>query len=142
MSPREHVDLLTHILIYIYFISCQCGVSRSATLAIAYVMRAAQASDANNAVRALKNQGMQGAYNFVKEKSQWIGPNMSYVVPSLNSQPHMLTGVVTPDVKTHLSIIGIRTLPDAQPTCSLGFVRTVRGGRMESTTTRNGRRDG
>ncbi|KAF8516391.1 protein-tyrosine phosphatase-like protein [Gautieria morchelliformis] len=47
-------------------IHCQCGVSRSATMVIALVM-----------LRALMHGGMHASYAFVKEKSKWVGPNMS-----------------------------------------------------------------
>ncbi|KAI5804321.1 dual specificity phosphatase [Geopyxis carbonaria] len=48
-------------------VHCQCGVSRSATLLIAYSM--------------YKNpeKPMQDAYSAVKDKSRWIGPNMSLI---------------------------------------------------------------
>jgi tyrosine-protein phosphatase len=48
-------------------------------MVIALVMRAAakQSSSVPPEVWALK--GYQGAYAYVKEKSKWIGPNMSYV---------------------------------------------------------------
>ncbi|KAI5847873.1 hypothetical protein DFP73DRAFT_359606 [Morchella snyderi] len=48
-------------------VHCQCGVSRSATLLIAYSM--------------FKNPGksMQEAYAAVKGKSRWIGPNMGLI---------------------------------------------------------------
>lgn len=48
-------------------VHCQCGVSRSATLLIAYSM--------------FKNpeKSMQDAYSAVKAKSKWIGPNMSLI---------------------------------------------------------------
>lgn len=48
-------------------VHCQCGVSRSATLLIAYSM--------------FKNpeKSMQDAYSSVKSKSRWIGPNMSLI---------------------------------------------------------------
>lgn len=48
-------------------VHCQCGVSRSATLLIAYSM--------------FKNpeKSMQDAYSAVKGKSRWIGPNMSLI---------------------------------------------------------------
>jgi len=48
-------------------VHCQCGVSRSATLLIAYSM--------------FKNpeKSMQDAYSAVKAKSRWIGPNMSLI---------------------------------------------------------------
>jgi len=60
--------------------SCQCGISRSGTLIIALVMRAAArcSTAVPSEVWALK--GMQGAYSYVKEKSKWVGPNMSYVI--------------------------------------------------------------
>lgn len=48
-------------------VHCQCGVSRSATLLIAYSM--------------FKNpeKSMQDAYSAVKARSKWIGPNMSLI---------------------------------------------------------------
>ncbi|KAF8807579.1 phosphatases II [Phlegmacium glaucopus] len=60
-------------------IHCQCGISRSATMVIAIVMRAAaeHAAWVPPEVWALK--GMQGAYAFVKEKSPCVGPNMSLI---------------------------------------------------------------
>jgi len=45
-------------------ISCQQGVSRSATLVIAYVMKT-------------KQWGLMKSYNFVKEKCPWIAPNIT-----------------------------------------------------------------
>lgn len=58
--------------------SCQCGVSRSATLAIAYIMTLAVAGLLPDVFGHLK--GMQDAYDLVKGKSSAIGPNVSYVV--------------------------------------------------------------
>ncbi|KAF2719415.1 DSPc-domain-containing protein, partial [Polychaeton citri CBS 116435] len=49
-------------------IHCQCGVSRSASLVVAYGL--------------YKNPGMsvQEAYDAVKRKSKWIGPNMNLIM--------------------------------------------------------------
>jgi tyrosine-protein phosphatase len=57
--------------------SCQCGISRSGTIVIALVMRAAAsgAADVPEEVVALK--GMSAAYAYVKTKSIKVGPNMS-----------------------------------------------------------------
>ncbi|KAF5382973.1 hypothetical protein D9757_006368 [Collybiopsis confluens] len=65
-------------------IHCQCGISRSATLTIAIVMRAAaeRSPAVPSEIWALK--GMQPAYDYVKEKSQWIGPNMSLIYQLLD----------------------------------------------------------
>lgn len=65
-------------------IHCQCGVSRSATLMIALVMRAAaqQSPTVPPEVWALKT--MHDAYAFVKEKSKWVGPNMSLIYQLLD----------------------------------------------------------
>lgn len=59
--------------------SCQCGISRSATLVIALVMRAAAERSPSVPPEVWALKGMQGAYTFVKSKSRWVGPNMSYV---------------------------------------------------------------
>ncbi|KAL1408479.1 tyrosine/serine/threonine protein phosphatase [Vanrija albida] len=58
-------------------IHCQCGVSRSATLAVAYVMTLAAAGAMPEQLNNLRT--MQDAYDFVKSKSAWIGPNVSLV---------------------------------------------------------------
>ncbi|KAJ3971341.1 hypothetical protein EV361DRAFT_949798 [Lentinula raphanica] len=72
-------------------IHCQCGISRSATLAIAIVMRAAaeRSPSVPSDIWALK--GMQPAYDYVKEKSTWIGPNMSLIYQLLDYE-HKLKG--------------------------------------------------
>lgn len=55
--------------------SCQCGVSRSATLAIAYIMALAVGGLMPDVFG--KMACMQDAYDYVKSKSSWIGPNVS-----------------------------------------------------------------
>lgn len=65
-------------------VHCQCGISRSATMVIALVMRAAfeESHRVPPEVRALKS--MQGAYSYVKEKSPCVGPNMSLIYQLLD----------------------------------------------------------
>ena len=44
-------------------------------------MRAAAQRSPNVPPEVWALKGMQGAYSFVKEKSKYVGPNMSYVSP-------------------------------------------------------------
>ncbi|KAK0233444.1 hypothetical protein IW262DRAFT_1304731 [Armillaria fumosa] len=65
-------------------IHCQCGISRSATMVIALVMRAAAERSPNVPPEIWALKGMQPAYDFVKQKSRWIGPNMSLIYQLLD----------------------------------------------------------
>ncbi|EMR10494.1 hypothetical protein PNEG_01206 [Pneumocystis murina B123] len=56
-SIQENKKVLIH---------CQCGISRSASLIIAYVMKSL-------------GLNIDSAYSYVKDKSPWIGPNMSLI---------------------------------------------------------------
>ncbi|KAK0208567.1 hypothetical protein DFS33DRAFT_1304346 [Desarmillaria ectypa] len=72
-------------------IHCQCGISRSATMVIALVMRAAAERSPNVPPEIWALKGMQPAYDFVKQKSKWIGPNMSLIYQLLDYE-RKLTG--------------------------------------------------
>lgn len=65
-------------------IHCQCGISRSGTLIIALVMRAAARCSLSVPAEVWALKGMQGAYSYVKEKSKHVGPNMSLIYQLLD----------------------------------------------------------
>lgn len=68
-------------------VHCQCGVSRSATLAIAFVM---QAAALNYPYEATKNlTGMHDCYNLVKELSSSISPNVSLIYQLVEWERHL-----------------------------------------------------
>ncbi|MCJ1294955.1 hypothetical protein MMC34_006515 [Xylographa carneopallida] len=80
-------------------VHCQCGVSRSASLIIAYGL--------------YKNPGMSDsdAYNLVKERSRWINPNMHFIF-ELHAFKQMLAEKVPPPQ------------PKRRPGVALGLLRT------------------
>ncbi|KAI0757065.1 hypothetical protein C8Q80DRAFT_1333738 [Daedaleopsis nitida] len=77
-------------------VHCQCGVSRSATLVIALVMRAAAQHSPNVPPEVWALKGMQGAYSFVKDKSKWVGPNMSLIYQLLDYERSLKGGNTSP----------------------------------------------
>ncbi|KAF8559257.1 hypothetical protein OG21DRAFT_1503162 [Imleria badia] len=83
-------------------IHCQCGVSRSATLMIAIVMRAAASRSPNVPPLVWDLKGMQAAYAFVKDKSRHAGPNMSLIYQLLDYEK-ALEGVRTSPVLSDLA---------------------------------------
>jgi len=78
-------------------IHCQCGISRSATLVIALVMRAAAQRSPNVPSEVWALKGMQEAYSFVKEKSRAVGPNMSLIYQLLDYERTFKAGNSSPD---------------------------------------------
>ncbi|TFY75882.1 hypothetical protein EWM64_g8127, partial [Hericium alpestre] len=77
-------------------IHCQCGISRSATMAIALVMRAAASRSPSVPPEVWELKGMQAAYSYVKEKSTWIGPNMSLIYQLLDYERNLRGGDASP----------------------------------------------
>jgi len=79
-------------------VHCQCGVSRSATVVIAYCMReAARALETGQSAGELEGvKGMHDTYSFVKEKSEWVGPNLGLVF-QLVAYERNLRGASGPD---------------------------------------------
>ncbi|KAG9002503.1 hypothetical protein FRB94_003818 [Tulasnella sp. JGI-2019a] len=69
-------------------VHCQCGVSRSATLVIALVMRAASKPDATQELKSL-GPSMNAAYDYVKQKSSCVGPNMSLIYQLLDYEKQL-----------------------------------------------------
>ncbi|OJA12053.1 hypothetical protein AZE42_06695 [Rhizopogon vesiculosus] len=87
-------------------IHCQCGISRSATLVIALVMRAASMCLPNVPPEVWQLRGMQAAYSFVKEKSKHVGPNMSLIYQLLEYEKALKGGGPSPAESDKSSFIG------------------------------------
>ncbi|KAI0274689.1 hypothetical protein BC834DRAFT_815702 [Gloeopeniophorella convolvens] len=84
-------------------IHCQCGISRSATLVIALVMRAASLRSPSVPQEIWDLKGMQAAYAYVKQRSKWVGPNMSLIYQLLEYE-RVLRGTTsspTPSEQSH-----------------------------------------
>ncbi|KAB5594324.1 hypothetical protein CTheo_2254 [Ceratobasidium theobromae] len=81
-------------------IHCQCGVSRSATLMIALVMRASMPREGAGVPEDLTSiqGGMHNAYAYVKDKSKWIGPNMSLIYQLLEYERSIAPNKGSPSV--------------------------------------------
>jgi tyrosine-protein phosphatase MSG5 len=59
-------------------------------MVIALVMRAAATSSPSVPEEVWALKGMHAAYAYVKQKSRWVGPNMSYVPPSFPDYETMI----------------------------------------------------
>ncbi|KAK7037354.1 hypothetical protein VNI00_011104 [Paramarasmius palmivorus] len=70
-------------------VHCQSGISRSAALVIALVMRAAADRSPNGPSGVWALKGMQDAYDFVRDKSKMIGPNMSLIYQLLEYEKRL-----------------------------------------------------
>ncbi|CAO1627001.1 unnamed protein product [Sympodiomycopsis kandeliae] len=68
-------------------VHCQCGVSRSATLVIAFVMQAAALNYPWDTSKNLT--GMHDCYNLVKELSSSISPNISLIYQLVEWERHL-----------------------------------------------------
>ena len=126
-APRPSSSSQSPLLFFLAhsypFKSCQCGISRSATLVIALVMRAAAENSPSVPPEVWALKGMQEAYAFVKEKSPCVGPNMQYVHFVLLS-PFFITFL-----QPHISTFGIREKVEGCFAPKLGTVfRHRRGG--------------
>ncbi|WVQ83922.1 hypothetical protein IAT38_006066 [Cryptococcus sp. DSM 104549] len=97
---RDGVPVLLH---------CQCGVSRSATLAIAYTMAMAAAGTMPELLGHVR--AMQDAYDFVKRKSSWIGPNHSLVFQLVD-----FARTLTTLLSTYYAAHPTASIPTAFPT--------------------------
>ncbi|EIN13549.1 hypothetical protein PUNSTDRAFT_59759 [Punctularia strigosozonata HHB-11173 SS5] len=77
-------------------IHCQCGISRSATIVIALVMRAAATSSPHVSPEVWELKGYHAAYEFVKNKSKHVGPNMSLIYQLLDYERTLRPGNTSP----------------------------------------------
>ncbi|KAG0148323.1 hypothetical protein CROQUDRAFT_41508 [Cronartium quercuum f. sp. fusiforme G11] len=85
-------------------VHCQCGVSRSATLVIGYVMRRSALEGGRG--------GMHEAYTFVKDKSPWAGPNMGLIYQLIEYEKVLKKSsklTVVPGVQEEEEEEGVRT---------------------------------
>ncbi|TDL28577.1 hypothetical protein BD410DRAFT_834652 [Rickenella mellea] len=98
----EAVDRGDGVLVH-----CQCGVSRSATIVIALVMRAAATASplVPPEVWELKSGGMHAAYAFVKSKSKWVGPNMSLIYQLLEYERVLCGRSKSPSASERSSLV-------------------------------------
>lgn len=88
-------------------IHCQCGISRSGTLVIALVMRAAVKCSPSVPAEVWALKGMQGAYSYVKEKSKHVGPNMSLIYQLLDYERSLKGNSSSSPASDRLSIAAI-----------------------------------
>lgn len=86
-------------------VHCQCGISRSATMVIALVMRAAAESSPSVPPEVWALKGMQGAYDYVKERSRWVGPNMSLIYQLLEYERRLKGPTASPSASSRSSAL-------------------------------------
>ncbi|EEB08129.1 dual-specificity MAP kinase phosphatase Pmp1 [Schizosaccharomyces japonicus yFS275] len=92
------IDFLVHHAVFLnrrVLIHCQLGVSRSACLVIAFVMRTL-------------GLPLSEAYDYVKQRSPWIGPNLSLIFQlseyqhnTLGGRPRYTNRCITSGVSSH-----------------------------------------
>jgi len=104
----ERVQQKKRVLVH-----CQCGVSRSASLIVAYGL--------------YKNPGMsvQEAYDAVKARSKWIGPNMSLIMQL--QEFHSGLEQARRDPSFRHKVFGAGTPRGLMPRISPAMSATVRG---------------
>lgn len=84
-------------------IHCQLGVSRSASLVIAYGLYKHRDKDFNS------------VYSIVKERSQWVGPNMSLIYQLTDFRSRLLRGSPSQPAREEWFVRGPRRSSEPQP---------------------------
>lgn len=84
-------------------IHCQLGVSRSASLVIAYGLYKNRDMDFNS------------IYGIVKERSRWVGPNMSLIYQLTDFRSRLLRGHLSKSTPDELLVRGPRRSSEPQP---------------------------
>lgn len=104
-------------------VHCQCGVSRSATLVIAFVMQAAAMRYGFEAARSLL--GMHDCYNMVKDKSSSISPNISLIYQLVEWERYLSSAAGR--LRDVLGMAHVRTHGEAGETMDAGHSTSLAG---------------